>query len=300
MLALVLSGGANFGAMQAGALKILFETGFRPEIIIGTSAGALNAIYITHDPTPEGAHRLAALWATIEPRTLGTNRLLLAKGILRTITHQNGLFPSAPLAKLLQRYLPSSEVETFGQLATKTGIRTFVTALCIETAGLYVFGDRDDDLLIDGAMAGTAIPPYFAPWGVGKRRYLDGGIYTKLPLTAAIKRGATQIVGLNIIEPARPRNPRGVVAISAYSISLMIEHQVAREIKQARTIGIPLRIIDLPTPSGVSFWDYRHASYLARLGRETARKALEETPLKIYPAWQRWIYRTIAKARGAI
>lgn len=299
MLALVLSGGANFGAMQAGALEILFETGFRPEIIIGTSAGALNAIYITHDPTPEGARRLATLWTTIEPRMLGTHRLLLAKGILRTITHQDGLLPSAPLAKFLRRYFPP-EVETFGQLATRNGIRTFVTALCIETGGLYVFGDRDDDLLIDGAMASTAIPPYLAPWGVGEHRYLDGGIYTKLPLTAAIQRGATQIVGLNIIEPAQPRSPRGVVAISAYSISLMIEHQVAREIKQARAIGIPLRVIDLPTPSGVSFWDYRHASYLARFGREAARKALEETPLKIYPAWQRWIYRTIAKARGAI
>jgi hypothetical protein len=44
--AFVLAGGASLGAMQAGMLRALDERGIRPDLLAGTSAGALNAPYI--------------------------------------------------------------------------------------------------------------------------------------------------------------------------------------------------------------------------------------------------------------
>src|SRR5207237_4886273 len=49
-VAFVLSGGASLGASQAGMLQALYEDGIRPDLLIGTSAGAINAAFIASRP----------------------------------------------------------------------------------------------------------------------------------------------------------------------------------------------------------------------------------------------------------
>ena len=71
MRALVMSGAANYGTMQAGALDPIFASGFQPEMVVGTSAGALNAIYIGYDPSLEGVARLQDLWRAAGPKEVG-------------------------------------------------------------------------------------------------------------------------------------------------------------------------------------------------------------------------------------
>ena len=66
MIAFVLSGGGNRGALEAGALVALFERGIQPDILIGTSAGAVNAAALALNPTLEGAQAVAAMWKTIK------------------------------------------------------------------------------------------------------------------------------------------------------------------------------------------------------------------------------------------
>ena len=61
MFTFVISGGANYGAMQASAMKVLLEAGLCPQMAMGTSAGALNSIYIAAYPTPEGMDKLLEL-----------------------------------------------------------------------------------------------------------------------------------------------------------------------------------------------------------------------------------------------
>jgi NTE family protein len=63
MFAFVLSGGASLGAIQAGMLHALYEKGIGPDLIIGTSAGALNGAFIaSRPPTVETAEALADVW----------------------------------------------------------------------------------------------------------------------------------------------------------------------------------------------------------------------------------------------
>jgi NTE family protein len=45
-LAFVLGGGGARGALQVGALRALYEAGYRPDMMVGTSAGAVNATYL--------------------------------------------------------------------------------------------------------------------------------------------------------------------------------------------------------------------------------------------------------------
>src|SRR5688500_20410136 len=61
-VAIVLSGGGPLGALQVGALKGLFEHGVRPDMVVGTSVGSMNAAYLAFNPTPEGVRDMERHW----------------------------------------------------------------------------------------------------------------------------------------------------------------------------------------------------------------------------------------------
>lgn len=284
MLALVLSGAGNFGAIQAGAVEPLLETGFRPDLIVGTSAGALNGLLLASEPTADGARRAQAAWRQVSLREIGTPGLL--GSVRRLVTNRDSLVPSVPLARFVARSL-GLDLETFGQLHARCGVRARTMAVCVETGTLVAFGDRDDDRLIDGAMSSTAIPPYLPPWRAGGRRYLDGGVRSKLPLLAAIERGATQIVAVNVVGlMGGPESAHGMLGISSYAISLGIDEMTDREIELARRAGIELHLLELHVPPDVTFWDFSHAERLVAAGRQAARTWLEATPLRFRSPWQ--------------
>src|SRR5438067_829091 len=64
-VAFVLSGGGNHGVAQVGMLRALLEHRIVPDVLIGTSVGALNAAAVAATPTLEGVHRLERIWASI-------------------------------------------------------------------------------------------------------------------------------------------------------------------------------------------------------------------------------------------
>src|SRR5260370_88186 len=69
--AFVLAGGAALGAMQAGMVRALYERGIAPDLLIGTSAGALNAAFLASRPaTVAPAAELAAVWPGLRRRDI--------------------------------------------------------------------------------------------------------------------------------------------------------------------------------------------------------------------------------------
>src|SRR5438105_4205781 len=62
MRAFVLSGGGNRGPLEVGAVQALLEAGVTPEMIVGSSAGALNGAFLAIDPCLEQAQRMADVW----------------------------------------------------------------------------------------------------------------------------------------------------------------------------------------------------------------------------------------------
>jgi NTE family protein len=278
MKALVMSGAANFGAMQAGALDPIFLSDFKPEMVVGTSAGALNAIYIAYDPSSSGVARLQDLWRAAGPKEVGNPTAI---GVMRRLVRQqDSMVPSDALVSFLNRHLPQ-DVDTFGQLRDCVGVPAYVVAVNIETAELRVFGDDDEDRIIDGAVASSAVPPYFPPWSVDGERYLDGGIYSKLPIRVAIERGATKILALDVSHAMGSKETaKGILGMSSYAVSLMVEAQAAREIAWAKASGASLRVIHLPAPTDVAIWDYTQADRLIEMGRQYAARQLKAESLR--------------------
>ncbi|CCG03658.1 putative patatin [Blastococcus saxobsidens DD2] len=86
--AFVLGGGGVLGAAEIGMLSALFERGIRPDVIVGTSVGAINGALVAADPTPRGVDRLRAVWAELTCEGVFAGSVLArARTLVRTRTH---------------------------------------------------------------------------------------------------------------------------------------------------------------------------------------------------------------------
>src|SRR5688572_26516750 len=111
-VAFVLSGGAGLGAIQVGMLRALYERDIRPDLIVGTSAGALNGAFIASRPqTVETVDRLADVWRSLRRgQVFPLNPLT---GLLGFLGARDHLVPASGLRRLIERH---TEVKLIEQL----------------------------------------------------------------------------------------------------------------------------------------------------------------------------------------
>ena len=96
--AFVLGGGGLLGAHEVGMLRALAEEGVRPDLVLGTSIGAINGVLVAADPAG-GAERLSRMWQGEELRLAYSERLWgRAMRLVRSGTHLHSL---EPLSRLL-------------------------------------------------------------------------------------------------------------------------------------------------------------------------------------------------------
>ena len=76
MIAFVFSVGGSRGAMEAGGVKAFYEAGIRPDIVVGSSAGAMNAAFLATDPSPGGGERLCNIWRNLQNKDVVPGSLL--------------------------------------------------------------------------------------------------------------------------------------------------------------------------------------------------------------------------------
>src|SRR5215510_5856503 len=101
--AFVLGGGGLLGAHEVGMLGALAEAGIRPDLVLGTSIGAINGVFVAADPAG-AAKRLASVWRSNVVREAFRGSLLGRLGTLaRSGTH---LHSNLPLRQLLLQHLP--------------------------------------------------------------------------------------------------------------------------------------------------------------------------------------------------
>jgi len=277
MLALVMSGGGNYGALEAGALEVLLEAGIRPDLWVGTSAGGLNAILMASDPTPRGVRVLQELWRKARPVPQGGASVFTATR--RFATGMESLFPNEPVAEFIASHLPSG-CETFGDMYDRTKERAFALAVEYPASLIRVFGERREDRLLDGAMATSAMPPYFPPWRVGSRRYLDGGIAANLPLRVAVEHGADEILAMNIHGDLVMMEGSGIITISGFALGAMIGQLTANQLEWARHAGVRVHYLALDAGS-VRPWDFSQGDSLIDRGRQMAKVFLAESAREI-------------------
>lgn len=215
-VALVLGGGGARGSYEIGVWKALRELNVQPDIITGTSVGALNGAAIL-----QGDYALAEqMWRELElnhvlnvkrsttPTTFNEYTGYIGKMLLTAVQEKG--FSSKPLLALIQNYLNHEEVIrdsgiTFGITVTEYPTRDrqafFLTDIPYGQLDLYL-------------LASATLYPAMPVTAIEEKGYVDGGYVENVPVDIALIKHPTQMIIVDV-------NPYG--KIREYNIPKSIQ-----------------------------------------------------------------------------
>jgi NTE family protein len=249
--AFVLSGGGSLGAVQVGMLSALHERGFSPDLLVGTSVGALNAAYVA-DNGFDGTtvHRLGAIWRRIRrPDVFPLDPL---RQTMALAGRRSSLCSRRPLRRLIETNLSMRELE-------QAHIPMHVVAADVMTGEEVLISSGDAPSAV---LASAAIPAVFSPVHREDRALMDGGVANNTAVSHAIDLGADRVVvlpaGFACALGAPPVTP---LAAATHALTLLIEQRLILDV--AHLAG-RADIVVLPPlcPLSVSPVDFRVADEL--------------------------------------
>ena len=246
--AFVLGGGGLLGAVEVGMLRALFDAGIRPDLILGTSVGALNGALVAAHPGPDVIERLVKLWqsAVITREVYGDGPVRQVSRAVRTGTH---LHSTRPLRDRLHQELGDL---TFAELA----VPFQCCAASIERAAEHWF---TQGRVVDAVVASAAVPGLLSPAVVDGEHYLDGGIVNSIPVGRAVECGATTVFVLQVGRVDRPLSPpRKPWEVARVSFEIARRHRFHREMA-----SLPDHVTAHVLPTGASTSTGRQDSLLA-------------------------------------
>jgi NTE family protein len=257
-VAFVLGGGGVLGAVEVGMVRALFRAGLRPDLVVGTSIGAVNGALVAADPTEEVTNRLVRLWASPEAKEVYGDSMPRQ---LRRFAARTHLHSPLPLRRLLDGALgPYTRFEDL-----KVPFRC--CAASIERAAEHWF---DKGPLVDAVLASASVPGLLPPMRIGDEHYVDGGIVNSIPIGEAVNCGAQRIFVLQVGRIERALSPpQRPWEIAQVAFEIARRHRFAREVA---AIPDNVEVHVLPTGGGDarddSPWAYRD---MAAVGRRISR-----------------------------
>jgi NTE family protein len=248
-IALVLSGGGARGAAHVGVIKVLEELHIPIDFIAGTSMGALiGASYASGTPIKELEDRLAAadwddLFTDISPRA--------DRSFLRKEEDQARLLKLEIGVKADGLRLPAGAISgqkldiLFNQITrNSSGVVNFdrlpipfrAVATDAETGRMIVF---KQGRLPDVMRASMSVPGAIAPFQIGERIYLDGGLTRNLPVDIARQMGADIVIAVNLGTPLLKRSElQSFVGVSLQTINILTEQNVKTSLDSLKTSDV--------------------------------------------------------------
>ncbi|MEG0949904.1 MAG: patatin-like phospholipase family protein [Bacteroidales bacterium] len=172
-LGLALSGGGAKGFAHCGALQAMEEFGLKPEIIAGTSAGAI----------------VGALYAAGN-RPVDISRMFMGKeftNFVKILIPKAGFFDHSPFEEFLLQYL---HAERFEELQ----IPLYVVASDLDHGRSVVFSEGE---LGKCLLASCSVPVIFNPVEIDGVHYVDGGIFRNFPVSP-IRELCEEVIGINV------------------------------------------------------------------------------------------------------
>lgn len=214
----MLGGGGHLGAYEVGMMRALLEAGIKPDLILGTSVGAINGSVLAADPTAEAVARLEQLWTSLRRGGVFESTLFARLSTAaRTGTH---LYSNATLRRMLESDLPVTRIE-------ELTVPFQCVAASIERAAEHWFTSGP---IADAVLASCAVPGLLPPVVVDGKHYLDGGLVDSIPVGRAIALGARTIYVLHVGRLEQPlRPPRRAWEVAAVSFEIARRHRFARD-----------------------------------------------------------------------
>jgi len=291
-IGLALGGGAARGWAHIGVLRALEAAGIAPDIVTGTSIGAL-----VGGAWAAGRLDILEEWA----RAVTRGRVL---GLMDFRIVGSGLINGGRLAKLMQR--------NFGDVLVENLETPFATVATELRTGHEIW--LTHGRLIDAIRASYALPGIFSPVKIAGRWLMDGALVNPIPVSVARALGARVVIAVNlnadvfgrgtviqahgletelndgapdsngdaasavrlrnrfrddVINAAQGPGSIASVMLDAFNIT---QDRIAR----SRLAGDPPDVMVSPRLSNIGLFDFHRAEEAIRLGAEAAERALAE------------------------
>lgn len=242
-----LCGGGSKGFAHLGAFQAFRELGIKPEIIAGTSAGALAGVFYADGFEPE---EIAELFRGHKLTDFASLSLF-----------SGGLLKPKGVADLLRKNLRS---KTFEELQVPfVAVATDWEQACVRSF-------REGDLLVDAVVASCAVPLVFQPIKIEDKQYVDGGVLKNFPVSV-IREETECIIGVNLFK-ILPYQPTTSIKQSAERYFDIISKQ-----NIAEDVAITDILIDMDGLQDFSMFDLKSIDTIMQLGYGRAKEALDTT-----------------------
>lgn len=248
-IGLALSGGSVKGFAHVGVLKYMDEIGLRPNVIAGTSAGALVGAFYADGYKPR---EIFDLMSRLKLGSMTNLRPLNASGILDT----------SPFETFLSKQLRHSRIEEL-----PTPMRIVATDLDRGESHTFTEGD-----LATAVRASCSIPVLFHPVEINGTTYIDGGLFRNFP-ASIIKDECDVLIGMNLGPWVQEGYTKSIISVAERSWSFVFRQNTLPD-KDACDI-----LLETHDVLGYGMFDTDAATALAEIGYEVAKRELREERL---------------------
>ena len=264
--AFVLSGGGSLGAVQVGMLLALADRHVSPDLLVGSSVGALNAAFVAGHPSHRGVEDLARIWTGLRRADVFPTDV---RRVARALTgHGNGIADPKPLHRLVEAHLPYARLEDAPWPLAVVATEVTTGREVVLTQGPAA----------DAVMASAALPGVFPPVELDGHLLMDGGVVNNSPISVARSLGATRIYVLPTgYACALETAPKSPLAMAMHAVTVAIQRRLVQDVHDMQS-QVDLRVAPPLCPVSVSPVDFRAAARLIERARASTRAWLDRPP----------------------
>lgn len=268
-LAFVLGGGGARGAMQVGALRALFEAGYQPDLLVGTSIGAANATGLAlWGANLDGVASLEKAYQSIaEGHVMDAPARLVWHALSGRPYHTS---------KRANEFLIAAGITPDMIFDHIQNVRLGLVSADMASGQPLIYGLEPGQSVLEGVLASCSVPPWFAPIENDDQLIIDGGALSNLPIEPALNMGATEIIALDLSVSPSASRPNQKLNQLEKSISAFIRREIQLEIALAEAKGVPVCYMRLQSSPPVQIWDFSAYRDLIKIGYETANQHISE------------------------
>jgi NTE family protein len=249
-IALVLGGGAARGFAHIGAIKALEAQGIVPDLIVGTSAGAVvGALYAAGN----GGFELQKLAIQMEEGEV-SDWSLPDRGVIRGEALQN--FVNRAVGQRPLERLP----RLFAAVATD-----------LQSGEAVVFRTGNTGMAV---RASSSVPGVFQPVKINGREYVDGGLVSPLPVKAARDMGADFVIAVDISDQPQYGSTNSIIDVLLQTFAIMGQTIGRYELRDAN-------VVIRPQTSGLKATDFQDRHMAVLEGEKAVAAALPEIKAKL-------------------
>ena len=257
-LGVVLGGGGTRGAFEVGVIDVFARHGIVPDVLIGTSVGAINAAFWALHPAADVGPQLLDFWLKSNRSTILPDGPLPMVG--RLFQRRDHLTTQAGLLRALRAAIPES------MCLEDAAIPLAITSTDAQR-GVRVVMRRGP--MLPALLASAAIPGVWPAVEIGGRQLVDGGLVANCDLESAVEAGMTDVIAVDVMSAAVRKTRMDVRSIVERTVEIALRRQ-SDMTALALTGGARLAMLRRGAGYSPGFADLRQTIELFREGQSAA------------------------------